>query len=454
MLTGRSRRPVGAAVAAVVAVAVAAAAWMAAPLTARAADAPPAHGFVGAEVQPPTLGQAQALGLPQMQGVFVRDLLSWGPAYAAGMRRGDLIIEYDGVPVTGLAQIVAVVQARPPGAGVPAVIWRRGQAIATEMVLGSFPAGWNVASESVAVVPRLGLRLRALTAQAKVEAGVRWGATGLLVVGVDDGTPAARLGLVPGDVLVAADGTELVAPAEADAMLSAATVLLVEGARGFRAVRLDGAPLAAVRTAAGAAWQPLAGQGLLVLDIAHGSPAAAAGLRSGDVVTAVAGAPAESVSAIAGHLTVATLGGGDTTVDLAATDTDAPPPERQEAAVALLGATVAALSPDAVAAHRLRPSARGVVVTAVDPAGHAAALGLRKGLVVVAVDQAPVATPAALASALDEAAARDAAEAVLLIEGPQGFRILSLPLRQPAAVAPASLAPAPLLQWNGGPQAN
>ncbi len=416
------------------------------PAVVRANEAPPAHGFVGAEVQPVGLEQGRALGLSGAGGVFVRDLLTWGPAYAAGIRRGDVLTAYDGVAVGGLPQVVALVQARKPGDRVSATVHRRGQALPVVVTLGAFPAGWSLATERVAVVPRLGLRLRALTTAARDEAAVRWGTTGVLVVGVDAGSPAAGAGVMAGDVLVAANGVPLVDPAMADAALDADALLLVEGVRGYRAVALDGRVMAPTVAAAGAQWQPLADGGLMVLDIAHDSAAAAAGLRPGDVLRRLEGGVDHPV---AGRFTVRGLDGGEREVTLAAEAPNLPEPQARP--IPALKATVAALSPAVVSRFALRPSTRGVVITDAEPGGPASFIGLRPGLVVVAVDQQPVATPADAATALAAAERRGTTEAVLLIEGPQGFRILGLPLRGAMAggvpTPPPAPAVAPLLEW-------
>ncbi|GAA0581718.1 PDZ domain-containing protein [Caenispirillum bisanense] len=417
------------------------------PAAVGASEAPPAHGFVGAEVQPVSLEQGRALGLSGGAGVFVRDLLAWGPAYGAGIRRGDVLTAYDGVAVSGLAQVVALVQARKPGDRVSATVHRRGETLPVVVTLDAFPAGWGLETERMAVVPRLGLRLRALTPKAREEAAVRWGSTGLLEAAVAAGSPAARAGLQAGDLVVAADGVPLSDPSVADTALTAASLLLVEGVRGYRAVALDGRALPPPTAAAGASWQPLPDGSLMVLDVTHDSAAAAAGLRPGEVARRLGDAKGE---AIAGRLSVRGLGGGEREIILAA---EAPTlTEPQARPIPALKATVAALSPAVVSRFALRPSARGVVVTDTEPGGAAAVVGLRPGLVVVAVDQQPVTTPAEAAAALAAAERRGTAEAVLLIEGAQGFRILSLPLRGALATGgvptpPPAPAVAPLLDW-------
>lgn len=435
MTMGRSRR------AAAVLLAVAAG-FAAAP--AQAADAAPAHGFVGAEVQPIAPGEAQALGLGAPPGVFVRDVLSWGPAYAAGVRRGDVLAGFAGAGLQGLEHVVKLVQGTKPGQTVNATVLRRGETVPLRFTLGATPAGWSMAGEAAAVVPRFGLTLRSLTPTARTEAGVRWGSTGLLVTDVQPDGTGARMGLRPGDLIVAADRKPLLDAAKAEGPLTAAALLMVEGTAGFRAVRTDGAPLPAPLVSAGAVYQPLLGQGLLVLDVAHDTPAARAGLRPGDLLAKVAGTPADTAERVAGVVQGTRLDGTPLHAEVPFTQVPPPPPESRH--VQTIGATVAALSADVLRQYEIRPSARGVAVTAVDAGSRAAAVGLRPGYVVVQVNQVPVTTPGELAAAMTAAEAVRTAEAVVLVEGPQGFRIHGMPLHGPAAANGA-----PALQWGAEP---
>lgn len=208
--------------------------------------------------------------------------------------------------------------------------------------------------------------------------------------------------------------------------------------------------------AAGVSWQAVPKLGLVVLDVAHRSPGAAAALAPGDLVKEVEAEGAVkripnadtalTLAVTPSRLTVEGLDGAE-----ARTVVLTPEPQATLAeSVALiepLGGAVASLIPSMRDSFALRPSARGVVVTSVEPSGRAATAGLRPGLVIVSVNQRPVESPADVADELANAIAHNNAEAVLVIEGAQGFRILGLPLRD----EPVPLPAAGLLQWRGEP---
>jgi len=82
--------------------------------------------------------------------------------------------------------------------------------------------------------------------------------------------------------------------------------------------------------------------------------------------------------------------------------------DRGEAASDKLGATVAALTPDARRSLGLEDSVEGAVITALDGDGAATRAGLQVGDVIVRVGSDPVTGPSALATALDKAGTRSA----------------------------------------------
>ena len=89
-----------------------------------------------------------------------------------------------------------------------------------------------------------------------------------------------------------------------------------------------------------------------------------------------------------------------------------------------LGLTLAPLTPDLAQRFSLPPNARGVIITAVDPASKAAEEGLRPGYLVMSVNRQAVTTPAQVTAAV-EAARRAGRTSVLLLvkvgTGPEAF---------------------------------
>ncbi len=85
-------------------------------------------GFLGVEGVTPTDGSVGA----RLTGVRPDT-----PAAVAGLEEGDLLVEFAGVPITGIEQLAAQVQLRTPGSPVEVVVVRDGEPVTVTVVLGS-----------------------------------------------------------------------------------------------------------------------------------------------------------------------------------------------------------------------------------------------------------------------------------------------------------------------------
>ncbi|MGA2751460.1 MAG: PDZ domain-containing protein [Verrucomicrobiota bacterium] len=72
----------------------------------------------------------------QKSGIFATELGTNTPAYRAGLRAGDLILELDHRPVTDLMSFRSAICAARPGASLPVKAWRDGQTEEYEIIVG------------------------------------------------------------------------------------------------------------------------------------------------------------------------------------------------------------------------------------------------------------------------------------------------------------------------------
>ena len=73
-------------------------------------------------------GRAKALNLKEERGVEVSSLAEDGPAAKAGIKQGDVVLEFNGQPVEGTAQFQRLVRETPVGRQVRIKVWRSGAA--------------------------------------------------------------------------------------------------------------------------------------------------------------------------------------------------------------------------------------------------------------------------------------------------------------------------------------
>jgi len=198
-------------------------------------------------------------------------------------------------------------------------------------------------------------------------------------------------------------------------------------------------------------------QGEIVRSVVPGEAAARAGIQQGDVIVRVNGQdvnPDQTVSYLIANTTVGARvpvdiirDGRRQTVTVAVGQR---PTEEQLAQQAgggadqgaigggsaggagstqTLGMTLQAMTPELAARANLPPTARGVIITAVDPASRAAEEQLRPGYLIMSVNRQPVTTPAQVAAAV-EAARRAGRTSVLLLvkigNGPEAFVGISI----------------------------
>jgi len=73
------------------------------------------RGWIGVSVQSITPEIAQALGLKETQGSLVGEVVPGGPADAAGIKRGDVIVSFDGKEIRKIADLPLLVAETPAG---------------------------------------------------------------------------------------------------------------------------------------------------------------------------------------------------------------------------------------------------------------------------------------------------------------------------------------------------
>ena len=148
--------------------------------------------------------------------------------------------------------------------------------------------------------------------------------------------------------------------------------------------------------------------GALVASLAAGSPAARAGVKTGDLIVSIDGTLVDDPNAFDYRFATKPLGGsaqigllrqGKNVTALVALESLPDSPLEEIAIRArspFLGATVANLSPALADQLRLDPQTDGVVITAVADGSTAQSIGFQKGDIVVAVNNQKIAKPADL----------------------------------------------------------
>jgi serine protease Do len=166
------------------------------------------RGFLGVQIQPVTADIADGLGLSKPEGALVAKVDPDTPAGRAGVKTGDAITALNGKGVKDARELSREVAGLEPGSTVTLSVWRDGKSQELSVKLGKLP-GEKTASRSDdkgADVGKLGLSL----APADSVGGAA--AKGVVVVGVEPGSPAEEKGLKPGDVIAEVAGKAVETP--------------------------------------------------------------------------------------------------------------------------------------------------------------------------------------------------------------------------------------------------
>jgi serine protease Do len=192
----------------------------------------PMVSYLGVATQDVSAEMAKTLKLPEVSGVEVTKLDTNSPAAAAGIKVGDVVMQYNGQRVENWEQFARMVRETPPGREVKLQIYRDGaaQIIAAKIALH---AAMIIQGELVPTQPRtlpfqgllqdvplnrmswgigaLGAEMESLEGQLADYFGVK---DGVLVRSVMRGSAAERAGLRAGDVITRVGDAKVTTPAD------------------------------------------------------------------------------------------------------------------------------------------------------------------------------------------------------------------------------------------------
>jgi serine protease Do len=192
--------------------------------------------YLGIGVADVTAERRKALNLKEERGAEVTNVAEDSPAFKAGVKEADVVLEYDGTAVQGIEQLTRLVRETPVGRQVKIVVWRSGAAqtlTATiearrRSVIRSDGGAWTFDMPSIHVpmpqieIPRfqmtwqnpiLGIEGESLRSEEQLAEffGVK---EGVLVKLVRKNSAAEKAGIKAGDVVVKVDDSKVATPQE------------------------------------------------------------------------------------------------------------------------------------------------------------------------------------------------------------------------------------------------
>lgn len=157
------------------------------------------RGFLGVSLQPVDKDIADAFNLPKPEGALISEVVKDSPADKAGLKQGDIILEYNKQPVKSIQSFRNEVSLMNPGTVVTLKVNRKGQILSIPVTLGTHDS----MTSSGSIVQKLGMEIDTLTPDLAKQLGYTQREEGIVITKIKPGSIAATAGLRPGFLIQA-----------------------------------------------------------------------------------------------------------------------------------------------------------------------------------------------------------------------------------------------------------
>jgi len=219
------------------------------------------RGWLGVRIQSVTDDIAESLSMEKAEGALVAGVTKDGPAEAAGILPGDVIVEFDGRAVESMPELPRMVADEAIGKEVNVIVLRKGERQEVSVTLGRLEDAEKemsaLESEDSAPEPPLpvvagplGLTLSDLTQPLREKYEIASDVKGVIVTDVAEDSPSFEKRVQAGDVIVEISQEPVATPDDVTARIEAlkkdgrkSALLLLSNKDGdlrFVAVNIDG----------------------------------------------------------------------------------------------------------------------------------------------------------------------------------------------------------------------
>ncbi len=165
------------------------------------------RGWLGVTVQDISEDLAKSFSLENTEGALVSEVAKDSPAAKAGIKRGDIILSFDGKKIKTLSDLPRLVAATKVGETAEVVIFRNQKEKTYSVKLGEMADEKTVAALNGDPEKKFGLALMDLSPEAIQRYGLK-NNQGVLITRVDPNGPGASSNLRAGDLILEINNTE------------------------------------------------------------------------------------------------------------------------------------------------------------------------------------------------------------------------------------------------------
>jgi serine protease Do len=188
------------------------------------------RGWLGVSIQNLSKELAASMGLALAEGALVNEVFADGPAGKAGVKAGDVIVQYNGKPVKDVTELRTAVAWTEPGKKVEMVVLRGGkrETLSVQMerrsdqpqvARGQRGGGPGAPAE----IKDLGIQVAGLTPETAQRYGYEEG-QGVLITDVAPAGLAAKAGMEPGMLILQVGGKPVRSVAEFQEVMAKANL--------------------------------------------------------------------------------------------------------------------------------------------------------------------------------------------------------------------------------------
>ena len=196
------------------------------------------RGYLGVQIQNMSPAIAASLGLPKDRGEIIASVEPGGPARAAGLQQGDVVVKVAGQDVTPDTSLSYIVANTPIGSRVPVEVIRGGKRQTLTATISERPSeaallgtpepqvdqdkGSRGEAGAEAARKSLGLTLQAISPELRRQLRLPDTVAGVVIAEVNPSSNAAEEGLQRGDIIVSINQQPVTSPQQAADVVSAA----------------------------------------------------------------------------------------------------------------------------------------------------------------------------------------------------------------------------------------
>ena len=167
------------------------------------------RGWMGVMIQPVSPDMAKSMGLDEPRGALVADIDPEGPGVAAKLKRGDIVLTFDGQNVKDWQNLPLIVANTKVGKEVKVVVFRDKKEVTLNLTVAELKDDTAEGSGGLKTADggQLGLTVRELNPE--LAARYKTDEEGLVITAIEQDSAASESGLAAGDMILEIDSKEI-----------------------------------------------------------------------------------------------------------------------------------------------------------------------------------------------------------------------------------------------------